>query len=166
MAVRGRSAVYSGQIKQRRLRWLGHVFRMPPERIPKVALRWTPPGKRKRGRPKITWRKTVEAELKKLKIEAMNPTGIGTILHSNSAPPFEYSSAPLCHCDWCMRNLGQNQGSLGINLSSTSACLRTTYSSTIDRLWTMESLWNEVLLYGYTKAVICINTFGIISSMS
>ena len=87
-----------------------------------------------------------QKKLKKLKIEAMNPTGIGTTLHSNSAPPFEYSTAPLCHCDWCMRQLGQNQGSLGINLSSTSACLRTTYSSTIDRLWTIESLWNEVLL--------------------
>ena len=106
-----------------------------------------------------------QKKLKKLKIGAMNPTGMGTTLHSNSAPPFEYSTAPLCHCDWCMRHLGQNQGSLRINLSSASACLRTTYSRTIDRLWTMESLWNEVL-YGYTKATICINTFGIISSMS
>jgi len=32
--------------------------------IPKVALRWIPPGKRKRGRPKMTWRQTVMAELK------------------------------------------------------------------------------------------------------
>ena len=54
------------EVKHRRLRWLGHVLRMPPERIPKVALRWTPPGKRKRGRPKITWRRTVEAELKEM----------------------------------------------------------------------------------------------------
>ena len=33
------------EIKKRRLRWLGHVLRMSPERIPKVALRWTPAGK-------------------------------------------------------------------------------------------------------------------------
>jgi len=35
---------------------------MLPERIPKVALRWTPTSKRKSGRPKTTWRKTVETE--------------------------------------------------------------------------------------------------------
>jgi len=39
---------------------------MSPERIPKVALRWTPAGKRKRGRPKTTWRKTVETELSEM----------------------------------------------------------------------------------------------------
>ena len=34
--------------------------------IPKVGSRWTPPGKRKRGRPKTTWRRTVKMELKDL----------------------------------------------------------------------------------------------------
>ena len=52
------------EIKRRRLRWLGHVLRMDENRIPKIALRWTPPGKRKRGRPKTTWRRTVMDELK------------------------------------------------------------------------------------------------------
>ena len=33
------------------IRWLGHVLRTDQARIPKVALRWTPPGKRKPGRP-------------------------------------------------------------------------------------------------------------------
>ena len=54
------------EINKRRLRWLGHVLRMSPERIAKVALRWTPAGKRKRGRPKTTWRKTVETELSEM----------------------------------------------------------------------------------------------------
>ena len=36
---------------------------MPKESIPKAALRWTPAGRRKPGRPKTTWRKTVMAEL-------------------------------------------------------------------------------------------------------
>ncbi len=49
--------------KCRWLRWLGHVLRMDQHSIPKVALRWTPPGKRRQGRPKITWRKTVTSEL-------------------------------------------------------------------------------------------------------
>ena len=52
------------EIKKRRLRWLGHVLRMSQDRIPKVALKWTPLGKRKRGKLKTTWRKTVEMELK------------------------------------------------------------------------------------------------------
>ena len=39
---------------------------MPQERIPKVALRWTPAGRRKRGRPKTTWRKTAEIELSEM----------------------------------------------------------------------------------------------------
>ena len=52
------------EIKRRRLRWLGHVLRMLKDSISKVALRWTPPGKRKRGRLKMTWRQTVMAELK------------------------------------------------------------------------------------------------------
>ena len=54
------------EIKIRRLRWLGLVLRMSQERIPKVALRWTPPGKRKRGRPKTTWRRTVMTELEEM----------------------------------------------------------------------------------------------------
>jgi hypothetical protein len=36
------------------MRWLGHVLRIPPNRTPKVALHWTPPGKRKRGRARTT----------------------------------------------------------------------------------------------------------------
>ncbi|KAK2189637.1 hypothetical protein NP493_101g09049 [Ridgeia piscesae] len=54
------------EIKRRRLRWLGHVLRMPQDSIPKVALRWTPPGKRKRGRPKMTRRQSVTAELNEM----------------------------------------------------------------------------------------------------
>ena len=54
------------EIKRWRLIWLGHVLRMPKDSIPKVALRWTPPGKGKRGRPKMTWRQTVMAELKEM----------------------------------------------------------------------------------------------------
>ena len=36
-------------------RWLGHVRRMPSNSITKTALRWTPRGKTKRGRPSETW---------------------------------------------------------------------------------------------------------------
>ena len=44
------------EIKPTQIRWLGHVLRMGQARIPKVTLRWTPPGKSKHGRPKTTRR--------------------------------------------------------------------------------------------------------------
>ena len=51
-------------IMQRRWRWIGHVMRREPDNISRTALHWTPEGKRKRGRPKNTWRRTAERELK------------------------------------------------------------------------------------------------------
>jgi hypothetical protein len=39
------------EIKQRRMRLLGHVMRMTPNIISNGALHWTPPVKRKRDRP-------------------------------------------------------------------------------------------------------------------
>nr|KAG5699627.1 hypothetical protein BaRGS_005075 [Batillaria attramentaria] len=36
--------------------------------LPRVALRWTPDGKGARGRPKETWRRTVDKELKENKL--------------------------------------------------------------------------------------------------
>ena len=54
----------SACVRRRRLRWLCHVLRLPNNSLARVALRWTPQGKRKRGRPKITWRRSVEAELR------------------------------------------------------------------------------------------------------
>ena len=54
-------------IRERRLRLLGHVLRMENNRAPKVAMRWTPAtGKRKRGRPRMTWRRTIEKDLKEI----------------------------------------------------------------------------------------------------
>ena len=51
------------EVKQRRWRWLGHVMRMNKTRHPRTALRWAPPGKRRRGRPLGTWRRTMEEEM-------------------------------------------------------------------------------------------------------
>ena len=49
-------------IKRRRWKWLGHVLRMENNRHARTAITWTPEGKRKRGRPKETWRRTVDRE--------------------------------------------------------------------------------------------------------
>ena len=42
-------------IKTKQLEWYGHVQRMEEGRLPKEVMKWRPQGRRKRGRPKLTW---------------------------------------------------------------------------------------------------------------
>ena len=51
-------------IIKRRWKWIGHILRKDPSSITRTALHWTPDGKRKRGRPRVTWRRTVDSEIK------------------------------------------------------------------------------------------------------
>ena len=44
-----------GDIKTKKLQWYGHVQRMEEGRLPKEVMKWRPPGRRKRGRPKLAW---------------------------------------------------------------------------------------------------------------
>ena len=53
-------------IKQRKWRWLGHTLRKGPDDITKQALRWNPQGRRRPGRPRKTWRRELEKEMKEL----------------------------------------------------------------------------------------------------
>ena len=46
-----------------RWKWIGHVIRRDQNSITRTALHWTPEAKRKRRRPKNTWRRTVDGEL-------------------------------------------------------------------------------------------------------
>ena len=57
-----RTCTISEQIRRRRWRWIGHVLHMNNQQNPRIALTWAPGGKRTRGRPKVTWRRTVERE--------------------------------------------------------------------------------------------------------
>ena len=56
------------QIKTRKFRWLGHTLRKQQDDITKQALRWNPQGQRRRGRPRLTWRRKLEKELKELNL--------------------------------------------------------------------------------------------------
>jgi len=42
-------------IKTKQLKWYGHVQRMEDGRLPEKVMKWSQPGRRKRGRPKATW---------------------------------------------------------------------------------------------------------------
>jgi len=47
-------------LRERRLRWLGHVFRIDHKHIPQQAMYWQVPGyKRGPGRPRANWRGVV-----------------------------------------------------------------------------------------------------------
>ena len=48
------------------IRWYGHVLRRDDNSVLRVALNLEVSGKRKRGRPKKTWRKQVEEETEKI----------------------------------------------------------------------------------------------------
>ena len=50
--------------KTQRWRYYGHVLRMSEERLPKQVLSWTPEGRRRRGRPKDTWRRTIHRDVR------------------------------------------------------------------------------------------------------
>ena len=49
-------------VRKRRRTWIGHLLRMDYSCLPQVTLTWALEGKRKRGRHKDTWRRTVEKE--------------------------------------------------------------------------------------------------------
>jgi hypothetical protein len=43
-------------ITRKELIWYGHVERMDPTRLPKIMIHWKPEGRKKRGRPRRTWK--------------------------------------------------------------------------------------------------------------
>ena len=52
-------------VETRRMKYAGHILRMSSDRDQKVAMKWRPEGRRKRGRPKLTWRRTFEQDLER-----------------------------------------------------------------------------------------------------
>jgi len=60
MGVKGRPDIID-IIQQKRLQWYGHVKRMPEDRMPKLIMDLIPWERRKRGRPRKTWREGVQA---------------------------------------------------------------------------------------------------------
>jgi len=55
-------------IRKRRLRWLGHVWRMDKDRRANQILHWVPEGRKRRGRLQKNWTETVKSNLECLEI--------------------------------------------------------------------------------------------------
>ena len=51
------------QVRKRKFGWIGHTLRKDPSEIPYRALVYNPQGSRKRGRPRITWRRSTLLEV-------------------------------------------------------------------------------------------------------
>nr|KAG5701176.1 hypothetical protein BaRGS_023285 [Batillaria attramentaria] len=66
------------QILRRKWGWIGHTLRKPASSTTRQALTWNPQGKRKRGRPRNSWRRDTEAELYK---KGTNWTGVARLAH-------------------------------------------------------------------------------------
>ena len=60
LLIRSKMEKLSAIIMKRRWKFIGHTLRWETASICNTALTWAPEGKRKRGRPKTTWRRTVE----------------------------------------------------------------------------------------------------------
>jgi len=56
-------------IKSQRLKWLGHMERMPNEREVTRIYEWKPLASRPKGRPKNRWEDNVRMDLQKMKIK-------------------------------------------------------------------------------------------------
>jgi len=51
------------EITRKELIWYGHVERMDPTRIPKIMIHWKPKGRKKRGRPRRTWKDGIYTDM-------------------------------------------------------------------------------------------------------
>ena len=54
------------QIRRRKWGWIGHTLRKPASSTTRQALLWNPQGRRKRGRPRNSWRRDTEAVLREM----------------------------------------------------------------------------------------------------
>ena len=63
LLMRSKLRPISEKVSRRRLKFIGHTLRQDPTSDTDIAFIWAPEGRRKRGRPKTTWRRTVEKKI-------------------------------------------------------------------------------------------------------
>jgi hypothetical protein len=53
----------SSEIKIRKWKWIGHTLRKDKNNFTRQGLDWNPQGKRRKGRPRVTWKRTFLAKI-------------------------------------------------------------------------------------------------------
>ena len=48
------------EVQRKQLVWFGHINRMEEGRLPRQVMNWVPPWRKKRGRPRRSWRMGIE----------------------------------------------------------------------------------------------------------
>jgi len=72
----------SNIVRVRRLTLAGHILRLPSDRPANVAIEWEPDGgKRRRGRPRKTWRQTFREDLQEMRVSW---SGVGRVASDRS----------------------------------------------------------------------------------
>ena len=66
----------SEEVKWRRWKMIGHILRQDQNNDCNITMTWAPEGKRRRGRPKTTWRRKVELEKEKAGWKSWNEVRI------------------------------------------------------------------------------------------
>ena len=51
------------EVGRRRWKWIGHTIRRNDQNIARQALRWNHQGQRRRGKSRMTWRRSFELEM-------------------------------------------------------------------------------------------------------
>ncbi|XP_045480901.1 uncharacterized protein LOC123685289 [Harmonia axyridis] len=67
--IMGVTHTITQDIKINQLRWYGHVRRMEDQRLPKQILDWTPQGRRKKRRPRKSWREGFNREIRERELD-------------------------------------------------------------------------------------------------
>ena len=62
--ARIKQAPVEEDIKKGKWGWIGHTLRKSPSNVTRNAMDWNPQGKRKGGRPRQTWKRRTDAEVK------------------------------------------------------------------------------------------------------
>ena len=76
-------------VATRRRRFIGHVLRLPTSRLASLVFDWTPEGgRRRRGRPKRTWRDTFAEDMRE-----MGVSGSGT--HDEAVQEMDVSGSGI-----------------------------------------------------------------------
>ena len=65
------------EITRKQLIWYGHVERMDPTRLPKIMIYWKPEGRKKRGRPRRTWKDGIFTAINERDLRMVNGTTEG-----------------------------------------------------------------------------------------